>query len=363
MLESGVLITGHHFLLCKEGTLEVKVKGWVGGMVIEYNGEVFKTYKELAERYNIQQSTLSKRMKRGCTLQEAVELGESKTRETYVVNGEVFRFVTELANNYNLNYMTFISKKLRIEGTVDELINGFLDKRIEYKGKSYNNMGDLAREYQKSGGIVLMRLKSGWSLEDALNKDIIKGANNNYNFRGEYYCSVREMSEKFNISGNFINNLSRYGLSIEESLELVLEFIERFKEWDFKFLNKIPRVIYRDVEYSSLDDFTREIGVKTVTEFRGFGNRRGLDSDFETAEMMKQEYKEKYKDNGDSTYKSISTLKGKYKKDLEEMVSEGIVTVERELRYPDITFERTGLCIELRKEYDKFLVEKGVRSE
>lgn len=104
-----------------------------------YNNEHFVTLSELAHKHNISEKLLHKRLERGWTLREAVEI--PKERKQRMLNVTLYEYqgklmsVKQISEKYNINTKT-IYKRLNSGWSIEETIEIPLVKRKENKNES-----------------------------------------------------------------------------------------------------------------------------------------------------------------------------------------------------------------------------------
>lgn len=140
--------------------------------MIKYTVKNFTgTIKELSEHFNIPANRIKQRLKRGLSIEEAVnpnKIPSGKKRKIYTING--------------------------YSGTFSEL--------AEYFGINENT--------------VKSRMQIGMSIEEAFSKDIKLGRKGKIYSVNGFTGTIKEISEKFNIPISTINNKLRNGISIED---------------------------------------------------------------------------------------------------------------------------------------------------
>ena len=94
---------------------------------------------------------------------------------------------------------------------------------VSYKGKQYYKWADLARDYGIDGKLLQKRTSKGWKLDEALeiptDRTEFRLQKRLYKYRDKLY-SVKQLSEKFNITEKNIYRRLARGWSIEEAIEI-----------------------------------------------------------------------------------------------------------------------------------------------
>ena len=145
------------------------------------------------------------------------------------LEGRTFKSIKEAAEYYNLKYNT-IFVRLRRGWTLEEAFE-LVDidsknkaKEITVEGKSFISIAEAARYYNLEYETVRLRLRNkGWSIEEAF--ELVKRKdtrNKEITVEGRTFKSIKEAAEYYNLKYNTIRTrIFNYGWSIEEAFELV----------------------------------------------------------------------------------------------------------------------------------------------
>lgn len=227
-------------------------------MVIEYKGKIYKSLRRLAEvrglDYNVVINALYYKK---LSVDDAIDYLEQGLRG---IRGEVYKTLTDMCNSYNLKVGNY--KLLRELGLSKETIlkvgglrykgeclgyftkyykYGYTDEDIkkavrmgcdlyevkqlpkviktDHNGVEYPTMTAMAEAYGKNVTSVVSRLKSGWTVEDALTKDIAKKSTEEVkDHLGNVYTSKTEMAEAYGIALRTLELRLSSGLSLAGAL-------------------------------------------------------------------------------------------------------------------------------------------------
>ena len=131
---------------------------------------------------------------------------------------------------------------------------------ITFKGKSYSSVKALAAAYSTRYGNVPRRLRSGWSIEQALglaDKPSQKAHNAKFLVsKSGQFSSVRKAAEAFGLKEANIHNRLSLGWSIDEALGLAVRP---------KYFRPGNSVICEGIEHSSISSLARHYGQNAKT--------------------------------------------------------------------------------------------------
>lgn len=145
------------------------------GRIFHYRGQVYYSFKELSEGVNIPEGTLRKRLKKGMSVEEAVEAPKHqivKNREVITYKGKTYRMWSEFLEENPLFKRARGSIHQRRERgmSIEEALEDYAKKYFvtDHKGNVFRNNTERSLEYGLNPTTVRNRLISGWSLEKAL---------------------------------------------------------------------------------------------------------------------------------------------------------------------------------------------------
>ena len=143
--------------------------------------------------------------------------------------------------------------------------NGASFKVKDHLGNKFKSVSAMAKHYGMSRCTYISRIKSGWSIEEALTVPILKDGSN-FKPTGSYgsvedhlgnkFDSVSSMIEYWGISRNAYLGRRAKGLPLEEILTKPVKSLKRLKEYkDFEgnvFSTKAEMAEHWGVNYSTL---------------------------------------------------------------------------------------------------------------
>ncbi len=210
---------------------------------VKYGGKWYHSYAQLASTHNINPKTLYSRLKRGWTLDEALQgksieakpskINNVKESKCIIFRGKSYKSYKELAKDYGINYQTFQHrrhKKWSLEDCVDYEVADHRFKKKEpiiFEGKEYKSYKELAKHYNVNYKSFMTRLYIGYSLKDCLyvNSDTYIEAlqpNNKLNnakpidYCGKHYESILEFCNAYNLNYKRVCSQLRAGHTPDE---------------------------------------------------------------------------------------------------------------------------------------------------
>ena len=135
------------------------------------NGIKYNSLLELAEAYGIKANTLRERLRRGIPIDKAVA-GKGCLRSVEY-GGKTYVSLSDLSESLNISYLNLlrrINNGLSVDVSVKECleISRGERKKIEFRGEWYPSYSALAKAWGISKQILSLRLKNGWTLEEAV---------------------------------------------------------------------------------------------------------------------------------------------------------------------------------------------------
>lgn len=143
---------------------------------VVYRGKTYRSLSELAQEKGVRLDNLSRRISKGMSVEEAVDSGISVTisGKKLEYNGKEYKSVVELAKVAQVGYGT-LKARLLSGMSVEEAVETKKDSRkqaqkIEYMGKEYPSMKRLAEEVGIKYSVFYERVKRGMSVEEAVRR-------------------------------------------------------------------------------------------------------------------------------------------------------------------------------------------------
>ena len=263
-------------------------------LVIEYKGEEYKSVRRLADARGLDYNAVINALYyKKLSIDDAIDYLEQGLRG---IRGEVYKTLTDMCNSYNLKVGNY--KLLRELGLSKETIlkagglrykgeclgyftkyykYGYTDEDIkravrrgcdlfeikqlpkviktDHNGVEYPTMTAMAEAYGKNVTSVASRLKSGWTVEDALTKDIAKKSTEEVkDHLGNVYMSKTEMAEAYGIALRTLELRLSSGLSLAGALTQRVPKRYKLKVEDHlgnKFQNVMEMCKFYGVKYDT----------------------------------------------------------------------------------------------------------------
>lgn len=139
----------------------------------KYNGVVYSGLAALARGTNRTKSVLRRRLDSGWSVKDAVEKPVQKRRtDPYVYKNVEYNGITALARVVGMNAATLLTRIDKMGMSVEEAVETPVEEKIsiDYCGVHYDTLSAFAKGVGMPRGLVESRYRSGWSIEDIVNK-------------------------------------------------------------------------------------------------------------------------------------------------------------------------------------------------
>lgn len=158
--------------LCRGMTVEEALSA--SGPSIEYGGKTYLSVKSLADELHVPYCRLRHRLKKGMAVDEALQNNRLCSYKGHPVEyeGKLYPSIRSLAKELPIPYFTLLYR-LKKGWSIEEALEnnrprGRRGDPIEYAGKTYPNSKVLAEELQISYDMLRYRLRKGMTIEEAL---------------------------------------------------------------------------------------------------------------------------------------------------------------------------------------------------
>nr|WP_217936878.1 hypothetical protein [Enterocloster clostridioformis] len=144
-----------------------KVKG--KGPLRKYQGRLYRSPKELAEKLNLPYVSFSHFLQRCDSVEEAVERCREQQKSKVILWGREYASRYELTESLGISYgaVAFAVNAKRV--TLEEAVKTLLMKEsVCFEGKTYPTLADLCTEYGVQASNVMERLERGKTLYEAV---------------------------------------------------------------------------------------------------------------------------------------------------------------------------------------------------
>lgn len=219
------------------------------------NGVIYKSISDCCKKLNISVGALySYAREKECNVVDIIEEYYNNVvcaDNSVIVEGVKYKDIKEACKAYNILYDTYLSRVNKIGMSMEEALKKPCRDRffISIEGKDYYSVQDLCDNYGVTRQNYYHRLRSGWSIEEALgiiskNKILIDGV---------YYDSIKDACVKRGIPYGTILSRKKSGMSVEEAF---LADIRLPNSKDVKILG---------VQYRSIAEACRSLGLEYKT--------------------------------------------------------------------------------------------------
>lgn len=188
-------------------------------MTIELNSKLYTSYEDVAEEYGISVSAIKTRQSQGYTLEEIVTTVEPRSTQLEV-GDTVYSSIAELADDYGLKANTLRERLRRGIPLKEALVGEGKLREVVYKGTSYTSIKSLAESLDITYANLTNHIARGESMDKAVEAclDIKVGVKRKVKFRDKWYPSYSALASQFNISKQTLSLRLKNGWTLEEAL-------------------------------------------------------------------------------------------------------------------------------------------------
>ena len=203
------------------------VKGRCTEITVE--GKTFKSISEACRYYNLEFNLVNNRLYKGWSIEEAFGLKyRNDNYKEITVEGKTFKSIAEAAKYYNLR-LDLVHNRLRRGSTIKDAFTKDSNPAIEYKylnltifGKTFKYIVEAAEYYNINYGVIYRRLENGWSIEDGVSIPVKEGVvGKTITVGNNEFVSISEAARYYNLDNGKIYYRLKNGWTIDEAFELV----------------------------------------------------------------------------------------------------------------------------------------------
>lgn len=196
---------------------------------IEYKGKLYSSQAEIARAFGIAQNLLNFRLNNGMDLEEALHTPVREKHE-YVCEGRTIdsEGVREYCQKYGVNEGVVKQYYLTKEKSdIKDIVKGILQRKdkkiVTYHGKEYSSLPKAISDLKikETPSAIKNRMeKHGMSFEEVVDADprIFK-SRQIFQYKDKVYYSFKELSEGVNIPEGTLRKRLKNGMSVEEAVE------------------------------------------------------------------------------------------------------------------------------------------------
>lgn len=191
--------------------------------------------RQIAEHFDIKRQTLSYRLNKGFTIEEAVNTTVRKLEKfkIYTINGFTGTLI-QIAEHFNIKYSTLFNRMNNLGWSIEKAVNTPIkeQKQKECEIKTYTvnnftgNLTQIAKYFDINAETLRNRInKQGMSIEEAVNTPVEE----TYMVNG-FTGNLTQIAEHFNINYRTLYGRLRKGFTIEEAISFQKEYYGQKKE-------------------------------------------------------------------------------------------------------------------------------------
>ncbi|MDE3241704.1 MAG: GIY-YIG nuclease family protein [Nitrospirota bacterium] len=202
------------------------------GAAVEVNGKQYSSITKAAKAFGLDGQLVAHRLRMGWQPEEAFEL-VSRERPTPGIaisfRGKHYRSRSALARAYHVD-IKLLEQRLKFEWSLEEALglvprNNFKGpKAITVNGTKYRSLAQAAAVIGKKRATIAARLKFGWTLKQAFGLEpppqrLVKGRE--ITVEGKTFESIGQAARYYGLNPKIVDARLRSGWSIEEALDIV----------------------------------------------------------------------------------------------------------------------------------------------
>ena len=201
------------------------------------NGVPYSSKKEFCKKNGLNYDVFIHRTNAGMSIEEALEAGlkVGRSRATSIVdhNGKLFATIKEMCASYGIPVATYRYRSEQgwsMEEALTKPANSSITKKsvIDHMGVQYESDAEMCKAYGIRVATYKYRRKHGWDIEKALTTPLNNGSIASpkereflhFDHKGNGYHSKAEMCQAYGISLYTFKKRRADGLSLQDSLEL-----------------------------------------------------------------------------------------------------------------------------------------------
>lgn len=161
--------------------------------------------------------------------------------------------IAKLCEEYKINRATYYVRIRNGWTQEDALLTPITEHRIIFNQKEYSSIATLCEEYKINRATYHARIRDGWTQEDALLTPVMEYDTFGFLFKGKKYKNISELCREYNINYNTYLARMKDGWTQEEALEIT----QKYKNG--------KKIIFQNKKYSSIkmlcDNFNMDYGL------------------------------------------------------------------------------------------------------
>ena len=200
----------------------------------DHLGNKYSSLKDMCAFYGISVSTYKARIKRGWSVQDALEKPLTKySCRDYL--GNEFASKKAMCDAYNIDYRVFQARIKNENWSLEKALTTPVrdDSCVDHLGNKFNSISDMCSFYKIDPSCYKKRIRSGWSVENALtmpsgsknplskiwNEKKSPASKECKDHKGNEYPSFKAMCNAYNMSPNTVYaRMTKYKWPLEKAL-------------------------------------------------------------------------------------------------------------------------------------------------
>ena len=194
---------------------------------IVYKGITYRSITKLCDTLGISLKLVSYRLRKGYTVEQAVETPLKRKKHEIVYKGIKYNNIKELCNYLDIPYTTVLNRVntgYTIEQAIEtHIINHNKPKKTIINGKEYSSIRQACIDLGKSPSTIYRNLKLGYSIEDAFEKESDrhkKFIDNPIIINNKTYSSIKKACTDLDIQYDRVCSRIRNGYTINDAFSL-----------------------------------------------------------------------------------------------------------------------------------------------
>ena len=198
----------------------------------DHLGNAFKNTREMCSFWKVNYETFKSRIRHGKSLKEALTIANNGVKKEHRDHlGNRFESLSSMLSYYKIKESTYHGR-LKLGWNLEEILTTPLDRmhspyknhNVAVRDKKFNNLDDALAYYGISKCAYYNRRKAGWSVEDALTTPTNEKFNNTHrteeviDHTGKRYTSAREMCNHYGIALDTFKCRIKSGWSLKDAL-------------------------------------------------------------------------------------------------------------------------------------------------
>ena len=190
---------------------------------------------QIAKHFDIKRQTLSYRLNKGFTIEEAINttVRKSEKFKIYTINGFTGTLI-QIAEHFNIKYATLFYRMNNLGWSIEKAVNTPIKERKqkerEIKTYTVNNFTGNLTQIAKYFGINAETLRNRINKQGMPIKEAVNTPTEEIHTVNGFTGNLKEIAEHFNINYRTLYGRLRKGFTIEEAVLFQKEYYGQKKE-------------------------------------------------------------------------------------------------------------------------------------